>query len=402
MNVSADVVVVGGGAAGFFSAIIAKEQNPSIDIVILEQSKEVLNKVRISGGGRCNVTNSIWDARELAANYPRGEKELIGPFNKFGCGDTMAWYEAHGVPLKIEDDGRTFPASDSSVSIIDCLMGEVKKHGIKVKTFCKAQQILVADSEYIVHTNEHIYHAKKLVLGPGSSKSFWQMLEKMGYQIVKPVPSLFTFNIKDTRLVDLMGLSVPNAHITINDLGEESSGPLLITHWGLSGPGILKLSAWAARALADREYKFTIEIDWAPTLSVEDIRDLRKLGAKTVMANPQDNIPSRLWKSLLKNTSIEEHTRWADVNNEKCDQIIQAIKKCKFAVNGKSTFKEEFVTAGGVDLKQINFTTFESKLHPGLYMAGEVINIDAITGGFNFQAAWTGGFLIGKAIGTSL
>ncbi len=395
-----DVIVVGGGAAGFFTAIQAKEANENLNIIILEQSKEVLNKVRISGGGRCNVTNSIWEPKELTKHYPRGEKELLGPFNKFACVDTMAWYEDRGVVLKIEEDGRVFPVSDSSESIIDCLMQQIKMHNIKISTNSKVKDITFANEDYIVHVNDEKLHCKKLVLTTGSSPFFWDMLKSKGYQIVEPVPSLFTFNTKDPRLAGLMGLSASNVAIKIRDTKLESNGPLLITHWGMSGPAILKLSAWGARTLNSIAYKFTIIIDWMPELSADEIRKLKNnMGAKTILANALGNLPSRLWKGLLSVTTINETTKWADINKDILDLIISSLKESHFNINGKSTFKEEFVTAGGVDLKQINFNTFESRLHKGLYMAGEIIDIDAITGGFNFQAAWTGGFLAGKDVG---
>jgi predicted Rossmann fold flavoprotein len=402
MKYDYDIIVIGGGAAGFFSAIIACEHKPGLRVALLEQSKEVLNKVRISGGGRCNVTNSIWDAKELSMNYPRGQRELVGPFNKFGCGDTMAWYESKGVVIKIEEDGRAFPESDDSASIVDCLQNAARKHSIKIFTQKKVNKLVpnYTENGFEIHTSSEKISCRYLVICSGSSPSMWQHLESIGYKIVKPVPSLFTFNIKDARIKDLMGLSVPNAYLKIPTLKEEAGGPLLLTHWGLSGPGVLRLSAWAARSLADLGYNFDLVVDWCPELSEEDIKALKtNIGAKAILANAQANIPSRLWKGLLSLCTINEQTKWADINKDTTDQIIKALKQCTFKVNGKSTFKEEFVTAGGVELTHINFTTFESKLHPGLYMAGEVLNIDAITGGFNFQAAWTGGYLIGKNIG---
>jgi predicted Rossmann fold flavoprotein len=395
-----DVIVVGGGAAGFFAAIQCKAQNESLNVIILEQSKEVLNKVRISGGGRCNVTNSIWEPKELSKHYPRGEKELLGPFHKFACGDTMSWFEERGVPLKIEEDGRVFPESDDSASIVDCLLQQVKRFNIKISHNAKVKEITFLVDGYQVHTNTETLTSKNLVLTTGSSPFFWDLLKTKGYQITSPVPSLFTFNTKDPRFAGLMGLSMPTVEIKVKDSKLESEGPILITHWGLSGPAILKLSAWGAKILAEKNYKFSIVIDWLPQFSIDDIKKIKNnAGAKTILANPLGNMPSRLWKSLLSITSIDENSKWADINKDLLDHIISALKDCPFNINGKSTFKEEFVTAGGVDLKQINFNTFESKLHNGLYMAGEIIDIDAITGGFNFQAAWTGGYLIGKAIG---
>jgi predicted Rossmann fold flavoprotein len=394
-----DLVVVGGGAAGFFSAINVAIKNPTLRIVILEQSKEVLNKVRISGGGRCNVTNSIWDPKELSKNYPRGEKELMGPFHRFGCGDTMAWFEERKVSIKTEDDGRSFPITDDSETIAACLISEAKKYGIKIFTNQKVKSISLKNNDFIVTSTEHIYSSSNLVLSTGSSPFFWNELEKEGYEIIKPVPSLFTFNIKDPRLNGLMGLSSPSVGVIIKDSKLTSQGPCLVTHWGLSGPAILKLSAWGARDLHDKNYKFKIIVDWVPNVSVEDIYEIKSnAGSKTLLANSVGNLPSRLYKGLLSLSGINETTRWADINKVQIENIIAALKSSEFSVNGKSTFKEEFVTAGGVDLKQINFKNFESKIHKGLYMAGEILNIDAVTGGFNFQAAWTGGWLIGQGI----
>jgi predicted Rossmann fold flavoprotein len=395
-----DVVIIGGGAVGFFSAINTAINYPSLRIVILEQSKEVLNKVRISGGGRCNVTNSLWDARDLSKNYPRGEKELLGPFNRFGCGDTMAWFGDRGVDVKIEEDGRAFPSTDDSETIASCLIDEVKRLKIKVLTNHKVKSLVLADNNYKVITDHTTIVSSRLVLATGSSPFFWNLLSEHGYEIVKPVPSLFTFNVKDSRIDGLMGLSSPKVGVTIDNTKLNSTGPCLITHWGLSGPAILKLSAWGARTLHDLQYRFEIKVDWLPDIDGDAILEHKlNAGSKTVLAHSIGQLPSRLYKSLLNQLPINEQTRWADLNKKTLEDIIAALKTCKFKVNGKSTFKEEFVTAGGVDLKQINFKTFESKLHKGLFMAGEVIDIDAITGGFNFQAAWTGGWIIGQACG---
>ncbi len=399
MKTNWDVIIVGGGAAGFFSAINIKNRRPDLEVLILEQSKDVLNKVRISGGGRCNVTNSIWEPRELAKNYPRGEKALLGPFNKFGCGDTMSWFDERKVSLKIEDDGRVFPVSDSSETIAKCLIDEANKYGIVLKNNAKVKSIKCMDNDFTVTFNESEIHSQYLVLATGSSPFFWDQLRQNGYKIVKPVPSLFTFNIKDTRIDGLMGLSSSYVKTKIVNTKLTSDGPLLITHWGLSGPATLKLSAWGARELFDLNYRFKIEVDWLPSMNEDDFKDLKlQIGAKSILANPIGNLPSRLWKGLLSQINFSEQTRWADINKEKLIQMMNALKQCTFEVNGKSTFKDEFVTAGGVDLDQINFKTFESKLHKGLFMAGEVLDIDAITGGFNFQAAWTGGYLIGEGI----
>jgi predicted Rossmann fold flavoprotein len=397
---SYDVVIIGGGAAGFFTAIQCKENNSTLTVLILEQSKNVLNKVRISGGGRCNVTNSVWDAHDLVKYYPRGERELLGPFSKFGCGDTMAWFEDKGVALKIEDDGRVFPVSDNSESIAACLLKQIQASGIQMSTNAKVKDFTIKEKGFIVHGNLGDVHCRQLMIAPGSSPYFWDLLHSKGYTITKPMPSLFTFNTKDSRLSGLMGLSASNTAIKVKGTSLHSGGPLLITHWGLSGPAILKLSAWGARTLSDLHYKFWIIVDWLPQITSDEIKKMKNnFGAKTILANPLGNVPMRLWKSLLSvHTTINDGLRWADLNKEGLEEMMDCIKACQFQINGKSTFKEEFVTAGGVDLKQINFNTFESKLHKGLYFGGEVIDVDAITGGFNFQAAWTAGYLAGKAI----
>jgi hypothetical protein len=394
-----DVIIIGGGAAGFFTAINIKENNSSLSVAIFEQSKEVLNKVRISGGGRCNVTNSIWEPQELIKNYPRGQKELLGPFYKFSCADTISWFEYKGVPLKIEEDGRVFPISDNSASIIDCFLSLAYEYNIAVKEQSKMKSFSINEDGFEILINNIIFKSKYIVLATGSTPSIWEVLKSKGYGIIEPVPSLFTFNIKDGRLQNLMGISVPNAEVSIPELNINSFGPLLITHWGLSGPGILRLSSFAARELAKLQYKFTIKVDWLPHFSRYEFQKQKQLnGRKLIYTNPLENLPSRLWKSLFHITNIDTEAKWADLNKEQMEELIDAYKESRFIIKGKSTFKEEFVTAGGVDLKQINFKTFESKLHPNLYMAGEVLNIDAVTGGFNFQAAWTGAWLIAQDI----
>jgi predicted Rossmann fold flavoprotein len=397
MKTQWDVIVIGGGAAGYFSAINIKINDPSLEVIILEQSKDVLNKVRISGGGRCNVTNSIWEPKELSKNYPRGEKALLGPLHKFACGDTMAWFEDRGVSLKIEEDGRVFPTSDDSESIASCLISEARKYKIGLQNNAKVKSISCNDNNYEVIANEQKYTSPNLVLATGCSPFFWDQLRQSGYTITKPVPSLFTFNIKDKRLDGLMGLSSNYVETKIKGTSLKSNGPILVTHWGMSGPAILKLSAWGARDLSDKNYHFSLTVDWLPSVSEDEIRTLKNnMGSKTILANALGGLPSRLWKGLLSQLTINEQTKWADINKDMTTNITSALKACTFSVNGKSTFKEEFVTAGGVALDQINFTNFESKIHKGLFMAGEVLDIDAITGGFNFQAAWTGGYLIGQ------
>lgn len=396
------IIVVGGGAAGFFAAIRCAELNPRAQVSILERGKSVLEKVRISGGGRCNVTHACWTPTELIKHYPRGAKELLGPFHRFACGDTVDWFEKRGVPLKIEADGRIFPTSDDSQTIIGCLRHSALNAGVEVLTSVRVDGIFFENNNWKILTEERILIADKILIASGSNTRVWEMLQALGHSIVAPVPSLFTFNIKDERIQGLAGISVPTALVQIEKSKLEAKGPLLITHWGLSGPAILKLSAWGARELADLNYHFSILVNWVNQKEEVVFEDLSHIKTsdpkKQVHANPPFGLTSRLWKSLLHSALIPEEKKWADLSKKELQKICQQLCACSLSVNGKSTFKEEFVTAGGVELKEVNFKTFESKLFPGLFFAGEVLNIDAITGGFNFQAAWTGGWIAGEAL----
>lgn len=395
----ADVVIIGGGAAGFFAAANLGEKCPGWKIVILEQGREVLQKVKISGGGRCNVTHACWDPAELVQHYPRGGKELLGPFHKFACGDTVAWFEDRGVPLKIEEDGRMFPDSDDSSSIVNCLMKSCQKAGVEVHTSCKVVSVNIIDKGYEIVTLKGNWQAARVLMAAGSSNGMWKLLKEMGYAMVPPVPSLFTFHINDKALHELMGLSVSKAVVKYPALKMETMGPVLITHWGVSGPAVLKMSALAARALHEKNYHFEIRITWAAGLTKADMEGFRKTkGAASVGGQSPVNLPARLWKYLVGRAGIPYEKRWADLSKEEMEKLFEVLTQDLREVKGKSTFKEEFVTAGGVDLRQINFSTFESRLHPRLYFAGEVLDIDAVTGGFNFQAAWTGAYLASAAM----
>lgn len=400
----ADVIIIGGGAAGFFAAINAAEANPELKIVILERGKDVLTKVKISGGGRCNVTHAEFLPKELTQNYPRGEKELLGPFHTFMTGDTIDWFEKRGVELKIEEDGRIFPVSNSSQTIIDCFQFETKKFGVEVLLNQSVKHIQKEDSHYLISTGSDTFSANKIVIATGSNPKIWKLLEGLGHTIIPAVPSLFTFNIKDSRIADLPGLST-NASVKVLDGRRktllESSGPLLITHWGMSGPAILKLSAWGARVLEPLKYQFKIEVNWLDTYSEEEILEALKslklnYGKQTLLKYAQFDLPKRLWQSLLKAAGISESLTWAEATRENLQNIANQLTASVFEVNGKSTFKEEFVTAGGVDLTEVNFKTFESRICKNLFFAGEVLNIDAITGGFNFQNAWTSGYIVAR------
>ena len=398
MNSKYDIVVVGGGAAGFFTAISIVEKNPKIKVCILERGQEVLTKVRISGGGRCNVTHACFVPNDLVKFYPRGEKELRGPFHQFCSGDTIEWFEKRGVALKIEDDGRMFPVSNSSQTIIDCFLDATKKFGIDILTGQSVQSIFKNEDYWKVETNHETFACKNLIMTTGSNPKMWEMLQNLGHSVVEPVPSLFTFNIKDNRIKDLMGLSAM-ASVKVKNLKLQASGPLLITHWGMSGPGILRLSAWGARELAEKKYQFAILVNWLHDKNFEEttniLRELKLEHAKKAVSKKSPfDLPNRLWESIVLASEIEAETKWADLNKIQLTNLINQLTNAEFQVNGKSTFKEEFVAAGGINLKEINFKTMESKILPNLYFAGEIVNIDAITGGFNFQNAWTSGFIV--------
>ena len=402
MNQNFDILIVGGGAAGFFTAINIVEKNPSLKVAILERGSEVLNKVRISGGGRCNVTHACFEPNELVKFYPRGEKELRGPFHQFCSGDTVEWFEKHGVELKIEADGRMFPVSNSSQTIIDCFQEATKKLGIAVLTNQSVQSVFKKDALWKVETQSETYLSEKLILATGSNPKVWEMLQNFGHAVVSPVPSLFTFNIKDSRIAALPGVSA-QVSVKVRDTKLESSGPLLITHWGMSGPAILKLSAWGARILHEKNYQFSVAINWLNDINADDaekiLKELKLEHAKKAISKKSPfELTNRLWESLVMASGIDSETKWADLSKIQLQNLSNQLTNGLFQVNGKSTFKEEFVTAGGIDLKEINFKTMESKLHENLYFAGEIVNIDAVTGGYNFQNAWTSGFIVANSI----
>ncbi len=389
-----DVVVIGGGAAGMFAAIQASERGAKV--VVLEKSNKLLSKVRISGGGRCNVTHQPMSVNELVKHYPRGGKSLKHLFNQWRCEDTMAWFTERGVPLKIEDDGRVFPASDNSEDIIAALLKSAHKVDIRMKS-------AVTDIQHnkngfsITINNDKTISARRVIAAAGGSpkRSGLQLWEKLGLPIVDPVPSLFTFNIKHAPLNDLMGLSVQDATVYLPEIKQQFSGPVLITHWGLSGPAVLKLSAFAARELANRQYQYKVRVQWIKDITHEEV--LQSFNAnKTMINNRPESIPKRLWQYLMERADMRPDIPFKALSKKEQNRMAEIIINDTYSANGKSTYKEEFVTAGGIALEAINLKTMEVKEIPGLYIAGELADIDGITGGFNFQAAWASGRVAGK------
>ena len=403
--------MVGGGAAGFFAAITAAQNAPEAQIAILERGKEVLQKVKVSGGGRCNLTHACFDPGELVSHYPRGNKELLGPFHQFAPGDTLEWFESRGVATKVEEDGRIFPQSDQSQSIIDCLIREARRNKIEIllQQNVRAIQAPSGDCEdWRLHTTQKAhFQALLLMLASGSNPKVWQIAQELGHRLIDPVPSLFTFNINHPVLEGLQGLSIPRTHIRIPGTALQAQGPTLITHWGLSGPGILRLSAWGARILHQKNHQFPIEVNWLGTSTAEEVREAllqlkQQQARKQIGSSNSLPIPQRMWEKLIGYVEIQRSKRWADISHKELEKLVSILFNMRLSVNGKSTFKEEFVTAGGIDLKEVHFKRFESKLLSGLFLAGEVLDIDAITGGFNFQAAWTGGWIAGKTMAERL
>ncbi len=404
--ISKDVIIIGGGAAGFFAAINIAEQRPDLEVAILERGKEGLTKVKISGGGRCNVTHAEFIPSELVQNYPRGNKELLGPFHQFMTGDTIAWFEAHGVALKIEDDGRMFPESNSSQTIIDCFLSTAAQHHVAVHYNHAVRAITPKGTGFVIETTQGVFTSKSVVVATGSNPKMWQMLTHLGHRVAAPVPSLFTFNCDDARLKTIPGVVAQNVSIRVLDTDLSSEGPLLITHWGMSAPSVLKLSAFGALELAKCGYNFKIEVNFIQE-SLETCSATLKalkldLAKKSVYKSTPFDLPKRLWHQLVIAVGMTEETRWADMNRNQLEGLASQLTQAVFKITGKSTFKDEFVTAGGVALKEVNFKTFESKYVNNLYFAGEVLNIDAVTGGFNFQNAWTGAFIAAKSICATL
>ena len=397
-----DVIIIGGGAAGFFSAINIAILNPKLNIVILERGKEGLQKVKISGGGRCNVTHGEFTPSSLTLSYPRGEKELLGPFHQFMTGDTMQWFEQRGIELKIEEDGRVFPVSNNSQTIIDCFLSEVKRLNIKVLYNHSVKSISLENNEWLINTGNQNFNCSKLLVATGSNPKIWNLMDQLNHTIINPVPSLFSFDINDSRIKSIPGVVVEDVDIKVINSKLSSDGPLLITHKGMSAPSILKLSAFGALEFESLNYQFDISINFVRITYLDCLSELKliknNMSKKMVVNTPHFGLPKRLWKELVIYSQIDNKSIWADLNKNQLNLLTTQLTSSIFKVKGKSTFKEEFVTAGGVDLKEINFKTFESKIHNNLFFAGEVLNIDAITGGYNFQNAWTGAYIASKSI----
>jgi predicted Rossmann fold flavoprotein len=400
------LVVIGGGAAGFFCAINAARMNPALHVTILEKSSKLLSKVKVSGGGRCNVTHACFEVQEMSKRYPRGEHFIRKAFHQFFTTDTIKWFEERGVKLKAEADGRMFPVTDSSQTIIDCLMKEVNANNVEVLMNREVQKLKVESGIWQVGLgNDENMEADFVCIASGGFPKLQQFdwLKGTDHTIISPVPSLFTFNMPKHPITELMGVVVQEATIKIQSTKLKNTGPLLITHWGMSGPCVLKLSAWGARELHERNYDFTINVNWLNNAKEQELKDELQLirntkGSQKIANNNLFQLPNRLWLFLLQHAGIKDEWRWADLPAKEQNKLIQLLCNHEFHVNGKTTFKEEFVTAGGVDLKHVDPNTMQSKLHPNLFFAGEILDVDGITGGFNFQHAWTSGFIAAKAI----
>lgn len=406
------IAVAGGGAAGFFGAISAATHNSSAEITLFESTHKPLHKVLISGGGRCNVTYHCFDPAELARNYPRGNKELLGPFNRFQPSDTVAWFEKQGVRLKVEQDGRMFPVTNQSSTVVDCLLNAARASGVQVRLGARVKSIQAAVAakdapQFEIELQDGVRQRyDRLLLATGSSPHGHRLAETLGHTIVPCVPSLFTFKVTDSRLDGLAGISFENVKLTLTDNDKnqlEQTGGLLITHWGLSGPAVLKLSAWGARMLQRSNYKAELLINLLPDYSADHLyRELlaykEQNSRKRVQKEPVFPVPGRYWSRIVQFVGIAEETTWTNVSKGALTALVSELSGGRFAVSGKGIFKEEFVTCGGVNLKEVDFKTMQSKLSPGLYFAGEVLDIDGITGGFNFQSAWTTGWIAGSSI----
>lgn len=399
------LVIVGGGAAGFFGAIACAAEQPGRQVILLEKTKQVLSKVRISGGGRCNVTHACFDPPLLVKHYPRGEKELCGPFNRFGPRETIEWFAARGVLLKEEEDGRMFPTTDSSETIRQCLIEEASLAGVDLRLGEGVEAIhpLEPGGFALQLTSGETFSCQRVLIATGSVPKMYPLLERLGHRIVPLVPSLFTFNLPTSPFLDLAGVAVNPVTVCLPEVGFEQTGPLLLTHWGVSGPAVLKLSAWAARALHEKSYQTHLKVNWLPGQTEESLRQLLVEWkshhlSSFVATEPPVPLPRQLWRRLVKLALFPDNLRWAAVSRKQLGALLVLLRTTPLLIEGKTTYKQEFVTCGGVSLDEVNFKTMGSRLCPGLFFAGEVLNIDGITGGFNFQNAWTTGWIAGKAM----
>ncbi|MDX2271167.1 MAG: NAD(P)/FAD-dependent oxidoreductase [Cyanobacteriota bacterium] len=408
------LIVVGGGAAGFFAAIHSADHHPERPVVVLEASPQVLTKVRISGGGRCNVTHACFDPALLVQHYPRGAKALRAAFSRFQPRHTVEWFAQQGIPLKTEADGRMFPVTDQSQTIVDTLLNVAERLGVRIHTQAAVTGIhwIQSEGEPAAYFQVQVKHrdpwlAGQVLLATGSSPQGYRLAQSLGHTLVPPVPSLFTLQIADPRLRDLAGIALPKVRLhlhTADGSRFQQTGPILITHWGLSGPAVLKLSAWAARALAEHRYQATVQIDWlGGEINPEGLRDhllaiKQEWSRRRVVAHTPLDLPERLWASLALATGMDPATRWAEISHRTLQNLVHQVIKGQFGVTGKGVFKEEFVTCGGIPLAEVDFKTMQSRRCPGLFFAGEILDIDGVTGGFNFQSAWTTGWLAAQGI----
>jgi predicted Rossmann fold flavoprotein len=402
------IIIIGGGAAGFFAAITAAIAHARASIILLEAGREFLSKVRISGGGRCNVTHHCFEPSQLVQYYPRGGKALRGAFSRFQPKDTIAWFKSRDVTLKTEADGRMFPITDDSATIANCLLETAKEYGVHLRPNSPVKSLQKLENQFLIELkNGEILKGDRVLIATGSNPMGYRWAKALGHQVQEPVPSLFTFNIKDPRLTDLAGIAVENVRVSLLNPEQkklEQMGPLLITHWGVSGPAILKLSAWGARLLHDHKYQMPLIINWLPNYNRETLQAIlletkQSQPRKQILTVSPVEIPKRLWQSLVTFIGIDSKMVWADLSKKSLNNLLVELLQGKYLIKGKGVFKEEFVTCGGVNLSEINFKTMESKKCPGLFFAGEVLDIDGVTGGFNFQSAWTTGWLAGQAIG---
>lgn len=404
------LIVIGGGAAGFFCAVNAARLHPGLSVTVLEKTGKLLSKVKVSGGGRCNVTHNLQSVADMTKRYPRGERFLKKAFMRFFVPDTVEWYAARGVELKVEDDGRMFPVTDNSQTIINCLLREADRHGVTVRTHADVTALERTEAGWKVHlAGAPAIDTRYVCVAAGgfaqAQKFGW--LTELGHSIEAPAPSLFTFNMPGNPVTELMGVAVPQAQVKIAGSKLQEIGPLLITHWGMSGPVVLRLSAWGARYLQEQQYQFTLLVNWLPDYNENSLREAwpqwrLDMGGQLMKTKNPFGLPQRLWQFLLQQAGIHENVRWAELPAKEQNKLIRSLTAMEFPVKGKTTFKEEFVTCGGIKLSEIDPQTMQSRIAPGLYFAGEVMDVDGITGGFNFQHAWTSGWIAAQLEGENL